>query len=590
MSLGIKALRYAEGGQTPQTLQEKARIRRIMQEIAMDGEAPDKRPDGQPDIRKVGNEWIIMVGGKPRKPLGMAAGGQSTVIPQTTGSAGNGAQSSLRGRYVIPPPPGYIPGFNPEMQYFQDDPENPVIPPYRAPWDTNLYAGSPLNRFNPSGNTPYFESIIPGAQQPPARGGGPRGGTTPGGIGSLPPAFGGTPGWANPGGGTGSGTGGGGRSGGARTPVTRGDIGASAGPDRGVGGSLRDQAPGGFGQPWGGGSMGGGRSTGGFNDYLNQMIPSGAQQGSDPNALSRWLIEHPRLAGSIAGSLTGVPGMGMLAKQLTDRYWQNNAWQSPAPPYESTATQAIDAFVNENPGSAAALRELAGGQQSGAAPQREYYGQMGPWTGFDTADGRQWDYRYTGPLGGGSGGGSPTTSAWWALQDNAAGGKVTLKAKGGPVKLQAGGIANVPSEYMQPQQQPDEQDLQMVAAAITGEAGEQADAIINMFIEKYGPEMFQQVREMVLQSIAPNAQTEGMVQGQGGGMDDQVPGMIGNQQPVAVSPGEYIVPADVVSGLGDGSSDAGAQELDRMSGNVRMARHGGQMQPPPIDARRVMPA
>ena len=60
-------------------------------------------------------------------------------------------------------------------------------------------------------------------------------------------------------------------------------------------------------------------------------------------------------------------------------------------------------------------------------------------------------------------------------------------------------------------------------------------------------------------------------------------------QPVAVSPGEYIMPADVVSGLGDGSSAAGAQELDQMMNRVRMARGGNTTQPPPFDARRVMP-
>jgi hypothetical protein len=69
-----------------------------------------------------------------------------------------------------------------------------------------------------------------------------------------------------------------------------------------------------------------------------------------------------------------------------------------------------------------------------------------------------------------------------------------------------------------------------------------------------------------------------------------VPGMIGDQQPVAVSPGEFIVPADVVSGLGDGSSDAGADELYAMMERVRKSRGGNGDQPPAIDARRAMPA
>ncbi len=131
----------------------------------------------------------------------------------------------------------------------------------------------------------------------------------------------------------------------------------------------------------------------------------------------------------------------------------------------------------------------------------------------------------------------------------------------------------------------------MVAAAVLGQVeGRQADAIINMFISKYGPETFVRLREAVLQSVQPGAQTEGMIEGPGGGMDDQVMGTIGGQQKVATSPGEYIVPADVVSGLGDGSSEAGAAELDAMMQRVRMARGGTTTQPPAMNAGRVMPA
>ena len=137
--------------------------------------------------------------------------------------------------------------------------------------------------------------------------------------------------------------------------------------------------------------------------------------------------------------------------------------------------------------------------------------------------------------------------------------------------------------------QPQPQDVQMLAMALTGQAGPQADQIVEMFVQKYGPEVFQQVRQMILQSISPNAQTEGMVKGPGGGMDDQVMGTIGGQQDVAVSPGEYIVPADVVSGLGDGNSESGAAELDKMNQKVRMARGGTVEQPPPVNAQQLMP-
>jgi hypothetical protein len=73
-------------------------------------------------------------------------------------------------------------------------------------------------------------------------------------------------------------------------------------------------------------------------------------------------------------------------------------------------------------------------------------------------------------------------------------------------------------------------------------------------------------------------------------MSDEVLGMIGDQQRVATSPGEYIVTADVVSALGNGSSDAGAGELDRMMADIRQARTGRTQQPPAINPEEFMPA
>jgi hypothetical protein len=171
----------------------------------------------------------------------------------------------------------------------------------------------------------------------------------------------------------------------------------------------------------------------------------------------------------------------------------------------------------------------------------------------------------------------------------AEGGEVQVQTPLGNQAIAGGGIAGVPTDMLAaPQQQPEPQDIQMLAQALL-QAPEGAEQVIEMFVQKYGPEVFAQVRDMILQSVVPDAQTEGMISGPGGGMDDQVPGMIGEQQPVAVSSGEYIVPADVVSGLGDGSSEAGAAELDRMLGNVRQARTGGKMQAPDVNAASLVP-
>jgi len=119
----------------------------------------------------------------------------------------------------------------------------------------------------------------------------------------------------------------------------------------------------------------------------------------------------------------------------------------------------------------------------------------------------------------------------------------------------------------------------------------QDDTIVGDFINKYGNEVFMQVREQVLQSIVPGSQTQGQIQGMAnGGMRDDVTGMIGSTQPVAVSQDEYIIPADAMSMLGDGSSDAGAKKLDAMLDRIRMAKTGTTKQAKEIDDSKVMPA
>jgi hypothetical protein len=65
-----------------------------------------------------------------------------------------------------------------------------------------------------------------------------------------------------------------------------------------------------------------------------------------------------------------------------------------------------------------------------------------------------------------------------------------------------------------------------------------------------------------------------MLKGPGDGMSDSIPGVIGNKQPARLADGEFVVPADVVSHLGNGSTDAGAKRLYAMMDKVRKARTG----------------
>lgn len=78
-----------------------------------------------------------------------------------------------------------------------------------------------------------------------------------------------------------------------------------------------------------------------------------------------------------------------------------------------------------------------------------------------------------------------------------------------------------------------------------------------------------------------NQAFEGMVPGVGSGMSDDVPFSIEGQQPALLSRDEYVLPADVVSQLGDGSSGAGADMLDDFIDQVRNNKYGNTNQPPP---------
>jgi hypothetical protein len=81
-----------------------------------------------------------------------------------------------------------------------------------------------------------------------------------------------------------------------------------------------------------------------------------------------------------------------------------------------------------------------------------------------------------------------------------------------------------------------------------------------------------------------------MLKGPGDGMSDSIPGVIGKKQPARLADGEFVVPADVVSHLGNGSTDAGAKKLYAMMDNIRKARTGKKKQAPAVKADRYMPA
>jgi len=81
-----------------------------------------------------------------------------------------------------------------------------------------------------------------------------------------------------------------------------------------------------------------------------------------------------------------------------------------------------------------------------------------------------------------------------------------------------------------------------------------------------------------------------MLKGPGDGMSDSIPASIGSKQPARLADGEFVVPSDVVSHLGNGSTDAGAKQLYSMMNKVRKARTGNQKQGRQISAGKYLPA
>jgi hypothetical protein len=80
-----------------------------------------------------------------------------------------------------------------------------------------------------------------------------------------------------------------------------------------------------------------------------------------------------------------------------------------------------------------------------------------------------------------------------------------------------------------------------------------------------------------------------LLKGPGDGMSDNIPAMIGSKQPARLADGEFVIPADVVSHLGNGSTEAGAKRLQEMMTKLRKDRTGNPKQGKQINPNKYMP-
>jgi hypothetical protein len=80
-----------------------------------------------------------------------------------------------------------------------------------------------------------------------------------------------------------------------------------------------------------------------------------------------------------------------------------------------------------------------------------------------------------------------------------------------------------------------------------------------------------------------------LLKGPGDGMSDNIPATISDKQPARLADGEFVIPADVVSHLGNGSTDAGAKQLYLMMDKIRKARTGNEKQGKQINPSKFLP-
>jgi hypothetical protein len=98
--------------------------------------------------------------------------------------------------------------------------------------------------------------------------------------------------------------------------------------------------------------------------------------------------------------------------------------------------------------------------------------------------------------------------------------------------------------------------------------------------------MYQAMASGGISSLGSYSDGGRMLKGPGDGMSDSIPGVIGNKRPARLADGEFVVPADVVSHLGNGSTDAGARQLYAMMDKVRKDRTGSKKQGREINPRK----
>jgi hypothetical protein len=79
----------------------------------------------------------------------------------------------------------------------------------------------------------------------------------------------------------------------------------------------------------------------------------------------------------------------------------------------------------------------------------------------------------------------------------------------------------------------------------------------------------------------------GYLNGPGDGMSDHIPATINGKQPAKLSDGEFVLPADIVASIGNGSNKAGSTKLYAIMDRIRQAKYGRTKQPPKMSDQGI---
>ena len=275
---------------------------------------------------------------------------------------------------------------------------------------------------------------------------------------------------------------------------------------------------------------------------LNQTTQGALNATANPYALSAPGTNTPSGI-NLARSLT--PGMGATAPADALTSLGTNAGSSP-----SMLSQLIN-WAKTNPAQAAAMGLGANYLFNKMAMPNYLPG-------------------YTPPSAASYGLGRTLAAGYQPVRPMAEGGITSLNVGPGSVPTQ--GVA--PSDLMQKPNQ---------------------GAGLDSLAAQYGisPQMVSQARQTYgFSAGGPTEMAVGgkLLNGHGDGMSDSIKANISGSQEARLGDGEFVVPADVVSHLGNGSTDAGAKQLYSMMDKVRKARTGRKAQGRQINPQQYMPA